>query len=315
METRRGILAMIAACTIWGLSPLYYRLLHDVPAVEVLAHRTFWSFVTFAGLVALQGRLGALRGALATPRAVALVALCALMISANWFLFILSVQVGRATEAALGYYIFPLVAVLIGVAVYRERLSSLQWAAVALAAAGVGVLTLGTGAAPWISLVLAVTFGIYGLLKKRTTTGPLVSVTAEVVLLTPLALLWLIWWHASGRGVFGQDMQVTALLAGSGVLTALPLILFSRAARAVPMATVGLLQYLNPTLQFLCATLVLAEPFTPVHAATFGLIWLALALYSASGLAQGRARRRMAMTSAAEAPLSTKSSSEASAKP
>jgi chloramphenicol-sensitive protein RarD len=311
-----GVLAMVAACMIWGLSPLYYKLLVHVPPLELLAHRTLWSLVTFAGLLAVQRRLGALGGALGSGRALAVTACAALMISANWFLFIFSVQIGRVTESALGYYIFPLVAVMLGVAIYGERLGRLQWAAVALAALGVAVLTSGQGAAPWISLVLALTFGLYGMLKKRLSVGPVVSVTAEVTLLAPVAALWLVWLHGSGAGgVFGQDARTSALLMLSGLLTALPLILFSRAAQRVRLATVGLIQYINPTLQFLCAVLIFGEGFTPVHAVTFGLIWTALAVYSAASWRSESARRRAAMPASAVSATNTKSSSEGSAKP
>lgn len=314
-QTAKGIVAMIAACVIWGLSPLYYKLLTHVPPLEILAHRTLWSLVTFAGLLAFQGRLRALGGALGAPRAAGITLFAALMISTNWFLFILSIQIERATEASLGYYIFPLVAVLLGVLAYGERLARLQWVAVGLAALGVTILTIGQGAAPWVSLVLALTFGLYGLVKKRLTVGPVVSVTGEVALLAPVALGWLVWFHWGGNGVFAQDLHTSALLMFSGLITALPLILFSRAAKVVRLATVGLIQYINPTLQFLCATLVFGEPFGALHAATFGLIWAALALYSAVSLGQENARRRQSMAVSAEVPTLTKSSSDGSANP
>ena len=301
-SARTGVLAMIAACVIWGLSPLYYKLLSHVPPLEVLAHRTLWSLVSFAGLLAAQGRLRLLGGALGAPRAFSLTAFAAIMISTNWFLFILSVQIGRTTEASLGYYIFPLVAVLLGVLAFGERLAWLQWAAVALAVAAVAVMTVGEGVAPWIPLVIAFTFGMYGLVKKGLTVGPVVSVTGEVAILAPLALGWLAWTHAQGPGAFGSDPSTTALLMVSGPLTAAPLMLFSRAATRVRYATVGLIQYLNPTLQFFCAVAIFAEPFTPTHAAVFGLIWAALALYSVSAFASDRARRKRPITSSAEPP-------------
>ena len=232
-EARKGILAMIGACTIWGLSPLYYKLLAHVPPLEVLAHRTLWSLVLFAGLLAVQGRLGRLRAALGSARSVGAIAFAAGMISTNWFLFIYSVQAGHVTETSLGYYMFPLVAVCLGVIAFGERLHPLQWAAVALAALAVAVLTLGLGAAPWIALTLAFTFGFYGLAKKRLSVGPVVSVTAEVAVLAPLAILWLGWLHGHGAGVFGADLATSALLVVSGGLTALPLILFSFAAQRV----------------------------------------------------------------------------------
>ena len=317
---KSGVLAIVAACTVWGLSPLYYAMLSHVPPLELLAHRTVWSCVFFAGLLIFQRRLGALREALGSLRALAVTVLCALMISANWFLFILSVQIGRVTEASLGYYIFPLVAVLLGFVTLNERLTRVQGVAVALAALAVTVLTLGQGAAPWISLVLAFTFGLYSLLKKRMSLRPVVSVAAEVASLTPLAIGWLIWVHgsgavASGGAAFGKDLGTALLLIGSGVLTGLPLVLFSRAAQRVRLTTVGLIQYINPSLQFLCAVAFLGEPFGAVHAVTFGLIWTALALYSGASLAQEGARRRAVRAASAVSAQVTNSSSEASAKP
>ncbi|MCC1494926.1 EamA family transporter RarD [Cognatishimia sp. F0-27] len=298
-NTQSGLLALVASCTIWGLSPLYYKLLVHVPPMEILAHRTVWSLVFFLILLGAQRRIGALPAALSTGRAVGITLICALMISTNWALFIWSVQVGRTTEASLGYYIFPLVAVLMGVVVFRERLSRLQWASVALAAVAVLVLTVGLGAAPWISLVLAVTFGTYGLIKKGTATGPVVSVAGEVALLTPVALLFLLWWTAQGWGHHG-DPATLGLLMVSGVLTGGPLVLFSYGARRVRMATTGLVQYLNPTLQFLCAVLIFGEPFGPVHMVAFALIWIALALYSGVSLVQDRARRKIAIAASGE---------------
>jgi chloramphenicol-sensitive protein RarD len=299
----QGILLMIGACSIWGLSPIYYKLLIDVPSFELLAHRTFWSLVVFAGLLALQGRLGQLRAALGQPRALLITAFAALMVTANWFLFIVSVQIGQVRELSLGYYIFPLLAVLLGVIVFRERLKALQWGAVGLATVAVVQLTWGLGTAPWIALICATTFAAYGVVKKRLAVGAVVSVTAEVVLLAPLSLGWLIWLGMQGTGVFGADLPTSALLVFSGVLTALPLVLFSAAAKRVNMATLGLLQYLNPTLQFFCAVVLFGEPLTLWHGIAFGLIWVALALYSTSSLVQERARRKSAMTSAAEAPF------------
>ncbi|MBV2361402.1 EamA family transporter RarD [Thalassococcus sp. CAU 1522] len=314
-DTRIGFIAIVAACVIWGLSPLFYKLLTHVPPLEVLAHRTVWSLFLFAGLLLVQGRLRAVRAALDSPVKAATVGLAAAMITVNWFLFIWSVQVGLVKETSLGYYIYPLVSVALGVVLFGERLSRLQWLAVALAAASVAVLVAGLGTAPWLPLVLATTFSIYGVLKKRLSIGPVVSVTAEILLLTPVALAWLAMLHVGGAGAFGRDLVTSLLLIASGLLTALPLVLFSRAAQLVPLSTVGLVQYLNPTLQFLCAVVIFTEPFTPVHALAFGLIWTGLALYSISTIRQDRARRRMSMTSVAEAPTCTKSSSEASAKP
>ncbi len=314
-ETGKGVLAMVAACTVWGLSPLYYKLLAHIPPLEVLSHRTLWSLAFFALVLLAQGRLGLLRGALSSGRSVGVIAVAALMISANWFCFILSIQIGKATEASLGYYIFPLVAVLAGVLAFGERLGRAQWTAVALAVTAVVVLTVGLGVAPWIALILAVTFGLYGLIKKRLTLGPVVSVTAEVLLLAPVALviLWQGW--ADGTAAYGASLRDSLLLMVSGPLTATPLILFSAATKRVSLSTVGLVQYLNPTLQFFCAVLVFGEPFGQWHAIAFGLIWLALAIYSLATVRQDRASRRVAMAVSGVSTTVMNSNSDASAKP
>lgn len=314
-DIRKGVLALIAACAIWGLSGLFYKALSDVPSHEVLAHRTVWSLVFFGFVLGVQGRLNMLWGAVANPVSCRVIAAAALLISVNWFLFIWSIQVGRATEDSMGYYIFPLVAVLIGRIVLGERLSRLQWVAISLAAAGVLSLTIGLHILPWISLVLASTFGLYGLIKKRLDLGPVVSVSAEVLLLCPLGLGWLIYLHTGQGGAFGQDLTQSLLLMAAGPITAMPLILFSYGARRLTMSTVGIVQYINPTLQFLVAVLILGEPFGAAHMIAFAFIWLALAVYSSSAYTQDRARRRAVMVSEAEVVVSTKSSSDASAKP
>ena len=291
-ETRAGVLAMVGACVIWGLSPLYYKLLAHIPPIEVLAHRTFWSAVIFAGVLLLQGRLGDLRKALGSGRSVVIIGFAALMISTNWFVFIWSIGAGHATEASLGYFLFPLVAVLIGRVFFGETMVGLQAVAIVVAGLAVAVLTTGLGVAPWIALILAASFGLYGLVKKRLTVGPVVSVTGEVVILVPVALVVLWLRYQGGEAAFGRNILDTAMLVFSGALTATPLILFSFAAKRVAMATVGLIQYLNPSLQFLCAVLVFGEPFGFWHALAFPMIWAALALYSLAAWRQEKARTR-----------------------
>ena len=296
-ETGKGVAAMLMACVVWGLSPLYYKTLVHIPPLEILAHRTVWSFVIFASLLLVQGRIGALRGAFARGRDGVILAVASLMIAVNWFIFISAVQIERAMEAALGYYIFPLASVLFGALFFRERLARAQNLAVGLAALAVVVLTLGLGAPPWIALIIALTFGLYGVIKKSLAVGPVVSVTAEVLLLTPLALglLWQV--HRAGEGAFAANASDTLLLIGSGPMTAVPLILFSFGARRITLASVGLIHYLNPTLQFLVATLVFRELFSFWHATAFALIWSALALYSAAAWRQERAARRLVRSS------------------
>lgn len=291
---------MVAACVIWGLSPLFYKLLVHVPPVEVVAHRTLWSLLIFSGWLGIQRRLREVPAALNGLRPAGLTALASLMISANWVLFIWSVGNDRVTEASLGYFLFPLVAVLAGRFVFGERLGPWQWSAVALAGLAVAVLTYGLGVPPWIALILSTTFGAYGVLKKQLALGPVVSVTAEVALLAPLAAAILVLRPFGPEPAFGQDWLTSSSLVLSGLLTASPLMLFSYAARRVKLATVGLLQYLNPTLQFLCAVVIFAEPFGPWHAIAFPMIWVALAVYLVSELVRDRAVRRASASASTE---------------
>ena len=302
-DTTKGFAAMVAACCVWGLSPIFYKLLSHVPAAEVLAHRTLWSLAFFALVLTVQGRLRMIFAAMAGPRAFGLLLFAALIIATNWYLFIWAVQTGQATEAALGYYIFPLVSVLLGRLVFGERLNRVQLFAVLLVSVAVSVLTYGLGTAPWLALALAASFGLYGLAKKRIAVGPVVSVTAEVLLLSPLAVAVLWQTGNNGTGAFGASLQDSALLILAGPITATPLILFSYAARRLSMATAGLLSYINPTLQFFCAVVLFQEPFTAWHIQAFALIWCALALYSVTTFRQDRARRKA--TRAASASLTT----------
>lgn len=314
-DTGKGILAMIGAAGIWGISPIYYKLLAHIPAAEVMAHRTAWSLVFFAGLLAVQGRLGEIRKVMRVPRRLALIMLASLMVSTNWFLFIYATQVNRTTETSLGYYIYPLVAVLVGRFAFGERLGLAQWLSVVLATAAVAVLALGLGALPWISLTLAGTFALYGIIKKLLPVGPIVSVTCEVLIAVPVMLAVAVWLYLQGKIDPSYTPLDLALLVGSGPITAFPLILFTIAARRVPMATVGLLQYLNPTLQFLCAVVLFGEIFTPYHQVAFPMIWAALAIYSVATLRQDRAARRASIAPVGVSTQVMKPASEALAKP
>jgi len=280
-EVKKGVLAMVVACIVWGLSPLYYKLLVSVPPIELLSHRTIWSLVLFALVLFIQGRLRGALGVLGNRNIMATLFIAALMIAFNWFVFIYSIQINRATESSLGYFIFPLVSVIFGVVLFREKLGRAQMFAVMLAAVAVLILTYGLGQAPWIALSVSVSFGIYGVIKKSLSIPAIVTVTLEVLLLSPIALMILYLHHASDSGgQFGQSVSVSLLLILSGPMTATPLILFSYATRRVALATVGILQYINPSLQFLCATVLFLEPLSLWHAIAFPLIWAALALYS-----------------------------------
>lgn len=280
---KKGLLALLATCVIWGLSPIYYYAIDPLGPMTILAHRTIWSLVFFVLLLGGQGRLKQLPQ-MVFSRHWKTILLSSLLISTNWYLFIWSVRSGHMVEASLGYYIMPLVSICLGVIVLREKLVWLQWVAVGLAALAVTVLTLGLKVAPIIALTLALTFGTYGLVKKRLPVDAILSVGAEVAILAPLAVVWFLW---AGMGpAFGNDMVQTVLLAGSGLMTAIPLILFSYSTQKVGLATLGILSYLNPTIQFLSAVMIFAEPFTFWHVVAFCLIWLGLIFYAIS-LAMG----------------------------
>lgn len=301
-EPIKGLLAVLAANLLWGLFPLYWRLLDHVPPLEVFAHRTFWSLFIFAGVLALQGRLGQLRDVFADRATRWRIIGAALAISGNWFFFIYAVQIGKVMEASIGYYIFPLMAVTLGFALFRERLAPLQWLAVAFAACAVVVLTLGLGVTPWLSLALAAFFAIYGAFKRGVTAGPILSVTAEVAVVGPLSLIWLLgvhflgWTDFTGRpgGVFGQDWATSLILISGGLVTAVPLMMFSYAARRVSYSTIGVLQYVNPTIQFVVAVWAFGQVVTQAHMIALPMIWFGLILYTASSIHKDRKARRIA---------------------
>jgi chloramphenicol-sensitive protein RarD len=287
-DSTKGVVMMIAACTVWGLSPLFYALLTHVPPFEVLSYRGLWSLAFFTTILLLQNRLGDVFRALRVPRNLMIIALAAVMISMNWFGFIFAISNGLALEASLGYYVFPLFAVILGRFAFAEKLSTTQGVAVGIAAIAVLILAVGLGVTPWLALMLAATFSVYGTIKKKLDLGPVVSVTAEVLLLSPIFAFWIL----SQGGATGHTIGTHLLLALSGPLTATPLIMFSYAAKRARMSTIGLVQYVNPTLQFGCAVFVFSEPFTQWHAIAFPMIWLALAIYSIALLHQDRAARK-----------------------
>ena len=293
-----GVASALGCFGFWGLFPIYFKLLGHVPAPEVLAHRVLWSAVLLLGLILAQGQWLALQAEFCNRRRLRFYLLTALLISGNWLLYIWAVQQGRILEASLGYYINPLVNVLLGVLFLDERLNWRQWIAVALAAAGVLVLVIGYGVFPWISLALALSFGSYGLLRKKTGHAATLGLCVETALLTPLALLLLAILAARGNGALGAvNGQTDLLLLAAGPITVAPLLLFLQATRLLRLSTVGLIQYLTPTLQFLLAVALYREPFTAIHLAAFGCIWLALALYSADAWLGYRPRPAWATTS------------------
>ena len=284
----KGTLAMVLACLAWGLSPVYYALFQAISPAEILAHRTLWSVVTFVTLLVLTGRTRQTLHVVRQPRTMGLILLAGVMIAINWYVFIFSVGVGRVTESSLGYYIFPLVMVLLGFVAFRETLSVLQWVSIVLACVAVLVLTIGLGAAPWLALIISFSFGIYGLLKRVIKVDSVISVTLEVLLLLPFALGYLYWFADL------PDPTMLLVLMFSGLITAGPLVLMTYATQRVPMANVGLVQYLNPILQYFCAIVILGEVITGWHIIAIALIWIALVFY---WLAVFRAERKTASIS------------------
>ncbi|VXC81017.1 EamA family transporter RarD [Sphingomonas sp. AX6] len=276
---RRGLAFGLGAYLIWGFLPLYFLLLAGVTAGEIVADRVVWSLVLLVGILAVTGRFGKLLAVLRDTRTLGLLAVSAALISVNWLIYIWAVQNGHVLAASLGYFLNPLVNVLIGVVVLGERLTRTQMAAVALAAAGVIVLAVGAGAGLWISLTLAVSFAFYGLVRKVAPVESLEGLTIETAILTPFALAYMAWLARSDALIFGDAAGMTGLLVLAGAVTAVPLLLFAGAARLLPYSTLGLLQYLAPTLQFLLAITVFGEVMTLSHIICFALIWSGLALY------------------------------------
>ncbi len=292
---KQGIWLAVGAYALWGVLPVYWKAVQTVPALEILAHRIVWSLVFLAGLLSLQGGWTELRRAL-TPRTAGVYARAAALLSVNWLTYIWAVNAGRIVETSLGYFINPLVTVILGVLVLRERLRRLQALCVALAALGVGYLTWHHGELPWVALVLAGSFAWYGLLKKTAPLPTVHGLTLETALLALPALGVLLWREALGRAAFGHaGPGVTLLLGFTGVVTALPLLLFAAGARRVSLATLGLLQYLAPTGQLLLGVWVYNEPFGRARAVGFGLIWLALLAYTIEGWWRARAAVRPAL--------------------
>ncbi|GAB6906715.1 EamA family transporter RarD [Desulfosarcina cetonica] len=289
-----GVFMAFTAFLIWGLSPIYWRALDQVSAFEIILHRMLWSFVILVPLVVAGRQWHAFRHALATPRILGTLLLTSVLVGANWLLYIWAVNNGRVLQASLGYYINPLVNVLLGMIFLGERLRRAQTLAVCLAAAGVLYLTMRHGVFPWVSLALAFSFGIYGLVRKVAAVGALVGLTVETLLLTLPAAIWIAHLHRMGSGAFlHSGMRTDLLLMGTGILTATPLLLFNLGAKRITLATLGFVQYTAPTGMLLLGITLFGEPFTTVQAMTFGLIWTALAIYSWDALRMHRQRRRL----------------------
>jgi len=288
-----GAACAIAAYGAWGLLPIYWKALSEVPLFELLAHRIWLSAAFALVLLAATRRIGVAREVLAQPRARNALVVSASLIALNWGLFIFTVARGDVLASSLGYFLNPLVNVALGVVFLRERMRPLQGVAVAIAAAGMSVLAVASGGLPWISLVLALSFGFYGLLRKVAPVTPVVSLAVETTLLAPLALGYVVWLALSGQAGLGRVPGGTiALLGASGVLTGLPLLAFAAAAPRLRLATLGLFQYLAPSLHFCLAVGLYREPFARPQLVAFGSVWVALALYSADSIRAARAAGR-----------------------
>jgi chloramphenicol-sensitive protein RarD len=280
-NARRGFLLALGAYLLWGLLPFYMKAVAHLPLIEVIAHRIVWSVPVAAAVLVWAGRTADFKAAIRSPRTILMAVLTAALISVNWGIYVWAIAVDRTVETALGYYINPLVVVVVGALLLGERLDRLQIAAVALAAIAVTVLTFEVGKLPWVSLVLAFSFAAYGFFRKTLPIGPSQGFLLEVLLLSVPALGYIIFLVATGQDhLVSSNITDTVLLIGCGPVTAVPLLLFAFGARRLRLSTIGIMQYIAPTIVFLIAVLIFGEPFGGVQAIAFGLIWAALAIYS-----------------------------------
>jgi chloramphenicol-sensitive protein RarD len=288
-NTARGYTAALAAFGIWGLFPLYLIGLRDVSAMQITAHRIVWSLVFLLGWLAVAGEFGKLRDALMRPGVLPRLIASAFFIAVNWIGFAWAVNHHHVLEVSLAYFIGPLLNVLLGIFVLRERLNGAQWVSVAFAAAGVAYLTFIAGRTPWIALMVGSSFAFYGLIRKTVQIDALPGLAVETILLTPFAAGYLIWAEATGVGVLGHSSGLVAgLLLAGGVVTSVPLVLFAFGARQVPYSTIGVLQFIAPTLQLVSGLIVFNEPFESSRATGFVLIWIGLAVYAVNALWRAR---------------------------
>lgn len=302
---RKGLLLGLAAYLIWGLFPLYFPLMDPAGAVEVLAHRVLWSMITMVVLVFALRRRRHLAALLREPRSLMWLSIAAVVIALNWGVYIWATTHEHVVEASLGYFINPLVSVLLGVVFFAERLRRLQWAALALATAAVVVLTVELGEPPWVSLGLAASFATYGLAKKQADRGAIEGLTVETVLLAPIALAYLLFLGSRSDSTFtSQGPLHVALLVSLGIVTAVPLLCFGASATRVPLTVIGFLQYTTPTVQFLLGVFLLGEQMTSGRWVGFALVWLALLLFSLESLGHHR-RERRSVRRASQAALAT----------
>ena len=280
----KGVVCAIAAYLSWGLFPLYWKALHQIPALELICHRIVWSCLTLYVFITVRGRWKEMADAFAKPRVVGIYLVASLLIGFNWLVFVWGINSGYVIETSLGYFINPLLSVLLGVVLFRERLRPWQWASIALAASAVLYLTLVYGSVPKIALALALSFSLYGLVKKVAPLGSINGLTLETSLLFLPGIAYLGWQGHTGHAAFQHLSPVTMVLVlGSGLVTTFPLVLFAAAAQRIPLAQVGVLQYIAPTLQFLLGAMVFHEKFTATQFGGFLLVWVSLALFGIEG--------------------------------
>lgn len=286
-QTKTGILYIFLAYLLWGIFPIYWKLLGHVPAQEILANRVFWSFVSMALLLLFTRKVGNVKAVLKTmkekPKQAAALVTASFLVSGNWFLFIWAVNNDRVIETSLGYYINPLMSVILGVFVLKESLSKAQVFSVLLAVIGVFIVTVSYGQLPWISLGLAVTFALYGLLKKTVQVEAAVGLTLETFTVTPIAAGFLVyWWQHAELSLFSVSLSTDLLLMLGGAVTALPLLLFAEGAPKIPLSMIGILQYITPTMTLMLGVFAYHEPFSAVQLISFSFIWAALAIFTLS---------------------------------
>ncbi|MHB8473957.1 MAG: EamA family transporter RarD [Gammaproteobacteria bacterium] len=285
----KGIVYAVAAYVIWGLLPVYLKWLHAVPALQVISHRIVWACLLLGGIIVMSRQWRAFKASVLVPRILRIYLIAALLIAINWLTYVWAVNAGFIVEVSLGYFINPVISVVMGVIFLHERLRPWQWLPVAMVVSGVLYLTVSYGALPWLALVLAFSFGTYGLIKKTAPLGALYGLTLETGILLLPALAYLIYADATGQGAFlHAGGAVNSLLIAAGPVTALPLLLFAAAAQRIPLTLVGILQYIAPTLQFLLGVLVYHEPFSHAQLIGYGIVWAALIIFAMEGLHASR---------------------------
>ncbi|MDO9417535.1 EamA family transporter RarD [Pararhizobium sp.] len=291
-DTPRGFAFALAAYLMWGFLPFFMKAVGHIPAFEVVAHRIVWSVPIAGAVLLLLGRTGDIRTALRTPRMMAMAALTATVVTINWGIYVWAIGAGRAIETALGYYINPLLSVFLGAVLLSEKLTKAQMAAIGLAVAAVAVLAVDAGGLPWVSLGLALSWGIYAFLRKTLPVGPNEGFFLEVMILSVPAIGYIIYLETSGQGHFGDTGLSDVLwLMATGIVTAVPLMTYANGAKLLRLSTIGIMQYIAPTMIFLIAVFVFDEPFGPAKLVAFVLIWIALAIYSISMLKLSHDRR------------------------